>query len=254
MRMLLLLTHFVSSIKRCNSTVLFKENSGGCYVSRVFKSGGDVERSVVQDSVEVGDQLTAINGRSAMRKSVSDVCRIMSASLDPKKIAITLLRYTGPIGPHQFGSNLGASFESAHSSIGETMAVTAKSTIETDDSAFNDHAFQAPSGDPFGFGRKSSVEPPVVQQQQQYEQTQQTLFEPPKQQPQQQTFAPPQQLQQAQQQYQQPRPQRPQVKQADYARERVAAEDLPSAPVAKPSSKEPKKKKGLLSIFKKKKK
>lgn len=77
--------------------VIFKENSGGCYVSRIFKSKGDSGVSQMQLSVEVGDQLTAINSKSAMKKTVTQVCSAINSSPDPEKISLTFLRYTGAI-------------------------------------------------------------------------------------------------------------------------------------------------------------
>jgi len=51
----------------------------------------------MQLSVEVGDQLTAINGKSAMKKTVTQVCSAINSSPDPEKISLTFLRYTGAI-------------------------------------------------------------------------------------------------------------------------------------------------------------
>jgi hypothetical protein len=77
--------------------VVFKENSGGCFVTRVFKSKSTVDGSFAKIPIEVGDQLTSINGKSAMKKTVSQVCAMMNSSPDPKNISLTLLRYTGDI-------------------------------------------------------------------------------------------------------------------------------------------------------------
>ncbi len=76
---------------------MFKENSGGCFVTRVFKSKSNADGSFAKIPIEVGDQLTSINGKSAMKKTVTQVCAMMNSSPDPKNISLTFLRYTGDV-------------------------------------------------------------------------------------------------------------------------------------------------------------
>ena len=80
--------------------VLFKENIGGCFVSRVFQSAHQAMVATEEgETVQVGDQLTAIDGKSAIFKTVPQVCSMMSTCDDTQHIEITFLRYIGDLHP-----------------------------------------------------------------------------------------------------------------------------------------------------------
>jgi hypothetical protein len=92
-RAIVIVTNFFSFL----GVVVFKENSGGCFVTRVFKSKSNADGTFAKIPIEAGDQLTSVNRKSAMKKTVSQVCAMMNSSPDPKNISLTLLRYTGGI-------------------------------------------------------------------------------------------------------------------------------------------------------------
>jgi len=79
--------------------VVLKQNTGGCYVTKIAKSIVDPDGSKVpvKLQLEAGDQLITINGKSAIKKSVSQVSGMLNSSSDPENIFITFVRYTGGI-------------------------------------------------------------------------------------------------------------------------------------------------------------
>ena len=79
--------------------VVLKENTGGCYVAKIAKSIVDPDGSKVpvKLQLEAGDQLITINGKSAIKKSVSQVSGMLNSSSDPDNVFITFVRYTGGI-------------------------------------------------------------------------------------------------------------------------------------------------------------
>jgi hypothetical protein len=74
-------------------TVLFQENSGGCWVTRILPSGNAAKVG----RVELGDQLAAVNGVSAIKAKVDEVCTLVSEASDPSSVELTFLRYVGPL-------------------------------------------------------------------------------------------------------------------------------------------------------------
>mmetsp|Transcript_8883 Transcript_8883/g.12663 ORF Transcript_8883/g.12663 Transcript_8883/m.12663 type:complete len:1009 (-) Transcript_8883:242-3268(-) len=83
----------------------FEEDDKCCWIKRIF-TAGNAAISFRGDKVEIGDQLVAVNGTSALYKSVSRVCKLLSEVPDPNKIEMTFLRYVGPLrmistGPQQ---------------------------------------------------------------------------------------------------------------------------------------------------------
>ena len=47
----------------------------------------------------MGDQLAAVNGITAMRKNVTEVCRILASAPDPDLVELTFVRYSGQLHP-----------------------------------------------------------------------------------------------------------------------------------------------------------
>jgi len=80
--------------------LLFGENGGGCWVAKIF-SGSNATKSLSNDEVMVGDQLAAIDGKSAIRMKVHDICCLIAEAKNIQSIELTLLRYTGPLHPKQ---------------------------------------------------------------------------------------------------------------------------------------------------------
>eukprot|EP00548_Thalassiothrix_antarctica_P015552 CAMPEP_0194168700 /NCGR_PEP_ID=MMETSP0154-20130528/3563_1 /TAXON_ID=1049557 /ORGANISM="Thalassiothrix antarctica, Strain L6-D1" /LENGTH=844 /DNA_ID=CAMNT_0038879887 /DNA_START=657 /DNA_END=3191 /DNA_ORIENTATION=+ len=78
--------------------LLFHENGGGCWVAKIFP-GSNATRSLSSDEIIVGDQLAAIDGHSAIRMKVDDICCLIAEAENIQSIELTLLRYTGPLYP-----------------------------------------------------------------------------------------------------------------------------------------------------------
>jgi hypothetical protein len=73
--------------------LIFQENESGCWVTKVLTEG-----SAIKKSIQVGDQLAAIDGLSAIRLTVEDI----ALSIRKKKsrpFELTFLRYVGPLKP-----------------------------------------------------------------------------------------------------------------------------------------------------------
>ena len=75
---------------------MFQENEGGCWVAKVFPNG-NVAKMAPGDSILVGDQLAAIDGRNAIEMKVDAICALISRAENTQSIELTFLRYTGPL-------------------------------------------------------------------------------------------------------------------------------------------------------------
>jgi hypothetical protein len=75
--------------------ILFHENDGGCWITKVFPDGNAAKAG----GVEVGDQLAAINGMSAIQLRVDQICTLITEAPDPENIELTFLRYSGQLHP-----------------------------------------------------------------------------------------------------------------------------------------------------------
>ena len=78
--------------------VVFAETSICCWVQKIFETGNAAVASV-GDKLQVGDQLAAINGVTAMHKNVADICKILAKASDQSLIELTFIRYIGPLRP-----------------------------------------------------------------------------------------------------------------------------------------------------------
>jgi len=78
-----------------NFAVLFHENDGGCWITKVFPDGNAAKAG----GVEVGDQLAAINGISAIKLRVDQICTLITEAPNADNIELTFLRYTGQLHP-----------------------------------------------------------------------------------------------------------------------------------------------------------
>lgn len=85
--------------------VLFQENEGGCWVANVFPTGNAAKLSP-DDAILIGDQLAAIDGRSALSMNVDDICSLISEAENTQSIELTFLRYVGPVN-NQLGKEEG---------------------------------------------------------------------------------------------------------------------------------------------------
>ena len=160
-----------------------------------------------------------------MKKSVADLCRIMAASPDPKRIAITFLRYTGPLRPEFFSNT---NFDTAtNSNSGGAMVVTAIPSIGTEGKAADEEKYMSSFSDESGFGRTNTHGMDVSNQ-----------------------------LHQCQPQVDYAMAKAAEAVPAKAAEvvPAKAAEDLPLAITVTPSNEQKKKKKGIFNLFKRKKK
>lgn len=75
--------------------VIFLENDGGCFVTKVAPDGSAARSR----GVEVGDQLASINGRSGNGIKVEDICDLIAETPNPNCIEMVFFRYIGPFHP-----------------------------------------------------------------------------------------------------------------------------------------------------------
>ena len=73
--------------------LIFQENESGCWVTKVLTDG-----SAIKKSIQVGDQLAAIDGKSAIRLSVEDIA-VAIRQKKSRPFELTFLRYVGPLRP-----------------------------------------------------------------------------------------------------------------------------------------------------------
>jgi hypothetical protein len=73
--------------------LIFQENDGGCWVTKVLPEG----TAMKSRSVKVGDQLAAIDGASAIRLTVDEIAKTIKGK--KSVIELTFLRYVGPLRP-----------------------------------------------------------------------------------------------------------------------------------------------------------
>lgn len=76
-------------------SVIFLENNGGCFVTKVSPDGSAARSG----GVEVGDQLAAINGAISVKITVDEICRKIKHSRNPRSVELVFLRYIGPFRP-----------------------------------------------------------------------------------------------------------------------------------------------------------
>eukprot|EP00977_Amphora_coffeiformis_P003333 scaffold620_cov169-Amphora_coffeaeformis.AAC.3 len=73
--------------------LIFQENESGCWVTKVLTDG-----SAIKKSIQVGDQLAAIDGKSAIRLNVEDIA-VAIRQKKSRPFELTFLRYIGPLRP-----------------------------------------------------------------------------------------------------------------------------------------------------------
>mmetsp|Transcript_19760 Transcript_19760/g.22886 ORF Transcript_19760/g.22886 Transcript_19760/m.22886 type:complete len:1013 (-) Transcript_19760:118-3156(-) len=76
--------------------IVFEESDVGVWVKKIFENG-NTHLNATGDKVQVGDHLASINGTSAFKKSITDVCKTIAGSPDTDNIELTFLRYIGPL-------------------------------------------------------------------------------------------------------------------------------------------------------------
>eukprot|EP00804_Cyclotella_cryptica_P023504 CCRYP_012148-RA/>CCRYP_012148-RA protein AED:0.03 eAED:0.03 QI:1584/1/1/1/0.75/0.6/5/134/1047 len=74
--------------------LLFQEHEVGAWVSRVVPDGNGAKKGV-----QHGDQLAAINGKSAVHASIDEVAATISRTPHNQGVELTFLRYIGPLRP-----------------------------------------------------------------------------------------------------------------------------------------------------------
>ena len=73
--------------------LIFQENEAGCWVTKVLTEG-----SAIKKSIQVGDQLAAIDGKSAIGLNVDDIAGAIRQKKS-RPFELTFLRYVGPMRP-----------------------------------------------------------------------------------------------------------------------------------------------------------
>jgi len=125
--------------------LLFQENSAGCWVAKVFTTGS-AANNVIGKSVEIGDQLAAVNGNSTIKLTVDEVCDMISSSPDSEEIELTFLRYIGPLNSQKANASVTSPsplrrskgsglFRGARSGAGRGGAAAPSSTTTNADAA-----------------------------------------------------------------------------------------------------------------------
>ena len=85
--------------------MIFLENEGGCYVTKVDHQGSAARSG----GVKVGDQLAAVNGTSSFKMKVEDVCDLVTKAQNSKRVELMFIRYIGPLIPLQHPRSTGTS-------------------------------------------------------------------------------------------------------------------------------------------------
>ena len=89
------------------------------------------------DSIIVGDQLAAIDGRNAIEMKVEDICALISREENtPQSIELTFLRYTGPLS--SLDGLIDEGHEIADSSLdGDRGRTRSQQTASSDEHVFD---------------------------------------------------------------------------------------------------------------------
>jgi hypothetical protein len=75
--------------------VIFQENEKGCWVTKILPEGSAADSKCVQ----VGDQLAAVDGTSAIDMKVDEIAHLIKQKSAAGTVELTFLRYTGPMRP-----------------------------------------------------------------------------------------------------------------------------------------------------------
>lgn len=81
--------------------VIFQENEKGCWVTQILPNGSAASSN---GNVQVGDQLAAVDGFSAIDMTVADIAKLIRGK--HKEIELTFVRYVGHLRP-EVGSEEG---------------------------------------------------------------------------------------------------------------------------------------------------
>ncbi len=73
--------------------LIFQEHRMGCWVTKVLPKGS----AATDGKVQVGDQLAAIDGKSAINMTVGDVAALVRDKI--ASVELTFMRYVGPLRP-----------------------------------------------------------------------------------------------------------------------------------------------------------
>ena len=73
---------------------MFRENSAGCWIARLDKSG-NAKKLLKNNPIEVGDQLAAINGINAINHNIKSISSMLSKSPGNASVDLTFLRFVG---------------------------------------------------------------------------------------------------------------------------------------------------------------
>jgi hypothetical protein len=87
-------TRSLTHVHLTHESVLFQEHEIGAWVSRVVPDGNGARKGV-----QHGDQLAAINAKSAVHASIDEVAATISRTPNKQSVELTFLRYVGPLRP-----------------------------------------------------------------------------------------------------------------------------------------------------------
>ena len=74
--------------------IIFQENEKGCFVAKIMPEGS-AERT--SGEVQIGDQLAAVDGSSAIDMTVDEIAKLVRVK--KREVELTFLRYVGPLRP-----------------------------------------------------------------------------------------------------------------------------------------------------------
>lgn len=74
--------------------VIFQENEKGCWVTQILRDGS---AAASNGNIQVGDQLAAVDGASAIDMTVDEIAKLIRVK--KKEIELTFVRYVGPLRP-----------------------------------------------------------------------------------------------------------------------------------------------------------
>jgi len=74
--------------------IIFQENEKGCFVAKILPEGSAAR---TKGDVQIGDQLAAVDGTSAIDMTVDEIAKMVRVK--KQVVELTFLRYIGPMRP-----------------------------------------------------------------------------------------------------------------------------------------------------------
>ena len=76
--------------------LIFQENEKGCWITKILPDGNAAR---CHSNIQVGDQLAAVDGASAIDLTVDDIASLIRSKKKKKVIELTFVRYVGQLRP-----------------------------------------------------------------------------------------------------------------------------------------------------------